>query len=475
MDTAILNTILFTFTNNSLDVIKDGAVGWSSEKINFVGKTKDLEKKNYEQLIDGKNHITMPGLINSHIHSGFSLLKGAAQDLPEIEWMNKGIGPFSKHLTKETRIFGSKIAVLEGIRTGTTTFTEYSASVSDLVENVFLPFKARVVPIETINEVVSDRTKLSPTDLYDLDSSKGEKGLKKAKGLYQSYQKEPIVHPSFGPQAVDMVTIETIEEICIESEKINCKFHMHIAQGERERIQIKKRFGNDKSAITVLDENNLLSKNLVAVHIHDSSKKEKELLIKNEVPMVGCPTCIVSVDGIVPPVAEFSKLGGIAGIGTDQSPGPNSHNMFQEIRQASLFSKIISSNPMTLPPWEVLLMGTAIGSQVLGLESSVGSLEVGKKADIITIDLQNANLIPYVFEPFKNFVPMLMYSTTGTEVDNVIINGKTILKDKKFVEIDEYKILNKANDLAEDLFKRGSSEWIKAQSKMVEYSKKGFI
>ncbi|MFW5953409.1 MAG: amidohydrolase family protein, partial [Candidatus Natronoplasma sp.] len=152
MDKAIIDTLLITFSDDGLGIIENGAVGIEDDEIVFVGKSDEIDLKKADKIIDGKDHVTMPGLVNAHTHTGSTLLRGGAQDVPEIEWMNKAIGPIAKHLTEKDRILGSKLGVIEGLRTGTTTFAEYKSDVKETVEQVYQPFNVRVAATETINE-----------------------------------------------------------------------------------------------------------------------------------------------------------------------------------------------------------------------------------------------------------------------------------------------------------------------------------
>ncbi|MFX0171169.1 MAG: amidohydrolase family protein [Candidatus Hodarchaeota archaeon] len=474
MDLAIINTWLMTFEGKGLSIIPNGALGIEEEKITFVGRTADLKYKEADQLIDGTNKITMPGLINAHTHTGLTLLRGAAQDLPEIEWMNKGIGPFTKYLNPEDVILGSKLGVLEAIKSGTTTLAEYTSSVSTLIREVYQPFDIRVVGIETINEVISDRTKMKPTELYEFDQSKGEVALQRANNAFKEFEGHELVSFMYGSQALDMISLDSLLHAKQQAYKSECKIHMHVAQGERERLQIKRRFGN-LSTVKVLENNKLLDITLIAAHIHDTTTEERSLLVDHGVSMVGCPTSISMIDGIVPPLGHYVQLGGKAAIGTDQAPGTGHHNLFHEMRIASILTKIINRDPTALPPWQSLMLATRGGAVVLGLENKIGSLSVGKQADIITIDLLRCNLAPVVTKPFRNFVPNLIYSTNGNEVDNVIINGQLIIKDNKFLNIDEIFIISEANKRAPEIYESAAEEWMKANSKMVEYSWKGYL
>ncbi|MHA1945663.1 MAG: amidohydrolase family protein [Candidatus Hodarchaeales archaeon] len=475
MDIAIYNTTLITMQGEGLGVILNATIGIQDGLITYLGKTDTINYKSADHIIDGTNHITMPGFINSHIHSGMTLLRGAAQDVPEIEWMNKSIGPFVKHMNKDDLIVGSKLGVLEGLRSGTTTFAEYANNVKDIVNSVYIPWGIRVVAIETINEVSRDRSRLKSTDLYEFDPDKGYVAFKRAKQIFRAYKDNSLVSSMFGPQALDMISIKLLKDIQKECRAKSSKIQMHVAQGERERLQIKGRFGKDMSTVKVLSTHDLLDSNLVAVHIHDTIPQERKLLVEKGVGMVGCPSSISMIDGIVPPIAHFRSLGGIAGLGTDQAPGPGHHNMVRELRTISLLSKVIKQDPTNLPAWEALKLGTVLGSHILDLDKKIGTLEVGKQADIITINLKKVNMSPVVFKPFYNFIPNLVYSMTGNEVDNVLIKGKFILKDSEFQGIDTEAIIIEVNRRASRVFDDAEDDWIQADSKIVEFHKKGFL
>jgi len=475
MKTAIVNTKLLTFQGEGLGIIDDGALSFSRGKIDFVGKSSDLKRDDVERTIDGKGHVTMPGLVNAHTHTSSTILRGGAQDVPEIEWMNKAIGPIARHLKKDDRILGSKLGVIEGLRSGITTFGEYTSDVDRSIEEVYVPFDVRVAATETINEVTSNKESLGPKDVYELDRDKGRRALKVTDRLYDKYDGEDLVKMMYGPQALDMVTEDTLKQVKEHAEKRSAKIHMHLAQGERERLQIKGRYGKEATTIKVLKESNLLDENLLAAHCHDTTQEEKEIMVENNVDMVGCPSSIAMIDGIVPPVSEFLELGGNVGLGTDQAPGPGTHNLFREMRTASILTKTKYKDPTKLPAWDTLRLGCIGGVSVLDWDDKIGSLEEGKSADIITVDLSKVNLTPSVDVPFHNFVPNLVYSATGFEVDNVFIAGKHIMRDGEFVKIDEKKVVKEAQERAVDLFKEAKDDWEEAESYLVDMTREGLL
>jgi len=462
VDLAIKDTTLITFKDEGPSVIKNGAVGVEMDKICFVGKTEDLDEENYTKIIDGSDHVTMPGLIDAHIHSGLSLLRGTAQDVPEIEWMDKALGPIVKHLEKSDFITGSKLGILEGLRSGTTTFGEFTSDLDETIEKVHKPFGTRVVGAETINEIVDKKG-----DIYELESS--DEQFQKADDLFDRYAQSDLIDITYGPQALDMVTLETLRKIKHEADEYDRCIHMHVAQGGRERKQIKSRYGC--STVEKLKEEEILQDNLLAAHCHDTTDQEKKTIVESETNMVGCPSSIATIDGIVPPIHRFLSLGGNACLGTDQIPGNGAHNIFREMRTISLLSKCLDGDPTALPAWKCLKIATKNGAKALGLKDKIGSLEEGKKADLITVDLKNTNLSPSVQRPFRNIIPNLVYSSTGMEVDNVFINGRKVLRDGKFISIDEERIKKEAEERAKKVLSEAEESWRRSDSKMVEYER----
>ncbi|MCH8108822.1 MAG: amidohydrolase family protein [Chloroflexi bacterium] len=475
MDIAIVNTWLITMRGGNLGIVEDGALGIDDGKISYVGPTQGFEYANAGRVIDGSNHVTMPGLVNVHFHSTMTLLRGGAQDVPEIEWMNRAVGPLSRHVTEDDQIVGSKLAVIEGLRSGTTTFAEYTGNVGRLVENVYLPFGARVVATETINEVVRDRAHLKPTDLYTFDPSIGETALQRAEDLFDKFQGEKLVKCMYGPHALDMMSMDLLKAVTDRAIKRGCGMQMHVAQGGRERLQIVGRYGEGMSTVKALHEHGLLGDFLIGSHCHDTDEAERELMAEAGVKMASCQSSISMIDGIVPPLAHYLDLGGQAGLGTDQAPGPGNHNMVREMRTASLLAKITYKDPTKLPAWKALELATIGGARVVGLDDKIGSLEVGKMADLITIDLNHPNLTPVVSRPFHNFVPNLVYSASGDEVDNVIIGGRLVMDKGRFPRIDEAAVMAEANTRARRILEDAEEDWRKAGSALVKSVDAGWL
>ncbi|MEF8843212.1 MAG: amidohydrolase family protein [Haloarculaceae archaeon] len=469
MDTAIVDTTLLTFADGSPGIVEDGAVGIAGDELVHVGPASEFDPGDADEVLDGSGLVTIPGLVDAHVHSKHTLLRGGAQDLPEIEWMNRGLGPLAAAATPDDRVAGARLGVLEATLAGATTVGEYADRVGDLVEEVYRPFGTRVVAIETINEVREDRSDLGPRDLYEFDRDRGEAALSRANALFEDYGDDPLVTPMYGPQALDMISPDLLERVHEAARERDARVHMHVAQGEREAIQIEERYGSEETTVSVLDDLGLLGPDLLAAHCHGTTPAERERMVEAGARMVGCPSSIAAIDGIVPPMADYADLGGTVGLGTDQAPGPGHHDMFRETRTAAILSKTDATDPTAMPAWEALSLATAGGARALGIEDRVGTLEVGKRADVITVDTTTPAVAPTVDRPFHTVVPNLVHSATGREVRDVFVGGERVVADREFLPADADAIVAEARERAAALFERGAEEWRAAGSELVEH------
>jgi 5-methylthioadenosine/S-adenosylhomocysteine deaminase len=473
LDAAVVDTTLLTFADGSPGAIDDGAVGIAGDEIAYVGPSDGLDDGRAGTVIDGTGLVTMPGLVDAHAHNRHTLLRGGAQDLPEIEWMNRGLGPLSAAATPEDRRAGARLGVLESVLAGATTVCEYAAEVGDLIEAAHRPLGVRTVAVETINEVREDRSDLGPRELYAFDRERGRAALDRANALADRVADDPLVTPMYGPQALDMISPDLLETVAADARERGARIHMHVAQGEREAIQIEERYGADETTVSALDELGLLGPELVAAHCHGTTGPERERLVEAGANMVGCPSSIAAIDGIVPPMADYRARGGTVGLGTDQAPGPGHHEMLRETRTAAVLSKTDAADPTAMPSWAALALATVGGARALGIDDRVGTLETGTAADLITVDLTAPATAPAVERPFHTAIPNLVHAATGREVRDVFVAGERVVADGGLRTADADAIVAEARERAVDLFDRASEDWRAAGSELVEHADAG--
>lgn len=469
----IKNGYIVTPRGPTFQVIKNGALVTQDDKIVAVGPTKKVVKEYQADIsIDATGKAVLPGLIDAHIHSPLSLLRGLAQDVAETEWMHKTVDPFSKHFTNELAIIGSRLTVVEALKAGTTCFCDYGAYMSDLVQHVYKDIGVRANVCSTINELGLQKREAGK--LYEFDRDIGEAKLKENLDLVEKWHGEldGRITCLFGPQAADMISKEFLVDIYDIAVERGLSIHMHIAQGGRERKQMTMRYG--KSTVALLKDLDLLGPHLIAVHCHDASLEELRFLSNSGATMVGCPGSIGMIDGIAPPIHDYLLSGGIASIGTDQCP-PTGHNMFLQLKYASILNKTKHQDPTVLPTSTVLRLPTINAAKCHGLESSIGSLEPGKKADVILLDIDRGHLVPLLQKPIRNIIPNIVLHATGSEVSTVIVDGKIIMEDREIKTIDERTVLKEAQSAAERLAERAEKDFIDADSTLVRLMKSGSL
>lgn len=473
VDLIIQNGHILTMEGKGVGFIENGAVAIKGNTIQGVG-TIDEIKSEYqaERVIDATNKLVMPGLIDAHIHTGIAIFRGVAQDMSN--WMQKGLWPFQKHLRAEESVIGSMVNIIEGIKAGTTTFCDYDGRMDLIVEN-YRKIGARARVAELVNEIPDNVGDLPVGELYPFDSSIGNTKLKRNLDLYKNHHEseDGRISVILGPHGPDMMSLELLNEIKAQGDKLNTKLHMHVAQGDREIDQMAKRYG--KRSIDFLDEHGFLNERLIAVHLTEATNEETALVAKRGAGMIYCAGSIGIIDGLVPPVYHFIQSGGTAGLGSDQAPGNNCNNMFNEMKFAAILNKVKVADPRVFNATMALRMATIEAAKVMGIDHEVGSLKKGKKADIIIVNLQDPSFFPIYTKPIRNIVPNLVYSARGHEVETSIIDGKVIMENRNILTIDEISTIENAQKVAEEIAVRSEKDILEAKSDILDMVTEGLL
>ncbi|OIJ11664.1 amidohydrolase [Anaerobacillus arseniciselenatis] len=469
----IKNAFVMTMEGKGVGMIENGAVAINGNMIEAVGGTEELTARySADRVIDAKNKLVMPGLIDSHIHTGLSIVRGVSQDMNH--WMQKGLWPFLKHVHEEDTVKGSLVNIIEGVKAGTTTFCDYDTSMNKLVEN-YVTVGARARVAEMVNEIPNDIGKIPVGELYPFDPTIGERKLQENITLMEKWHEKENgrITVMFGPHGPDMMSHELLLHTRELAIKYDTKLHMHLAQGDREIEQMVKRYG--KRSVQFLQDINYLDDRLITVHLTEATDEETAIVAKSGASMIYCAGSIGIIDGLVPPVMQFIEAGGVAGLGSDQAPGNNNNNMFNEMKFAAILNKVKRSDPTVFPAPLALRLATIEAAKSIGLDHEVGSLKKGKKADVIIVDLQHPNLSPIITSPIRNIVPNLVYSARGNEVETVLIDGEVIVEEGKLLTVNEEKAVKEAQKVAHEISVRATDDIILAESDLLKMMEEGYL
>ncbi len=421
-----------------------------------------------ERTIDAAGQVMLPGFVDAHMHTAYCLLRGLAQDT--AHWMMSGLGPFSRQLTSEAMDAGSRLAIVEAVRNGTTTLGDYGVNMDSACRFIQqIGARGRVTAL--IRE--ADARLYNPGELYEFDPALGRRQLDAALALFDAWHgaAEGRLSVLFGPQGPDFLRRDLLLEVRRLARERETRLHMHTAQGDRETAQIERRYG--QRPIAWLDSLGYLDQSLIAVHLTDASEDEAALVALRGASMVLCSGSIGIIDGIVPPARAFQQAGGSVALGSDQAAGNNCHNVFNEMKLTALFNKIRAADPEVMPAWRVLRMATIEGARAIGLGDQVGSLEEGKRADFILVDLRRPSMLPVLTMPMRNLVPNLVYSARGDEVSLVVVEGQIVLEHGRLQRVDEAAILDDAQRLAEPLVALAADDFACANGANAHFMREG--
>lgn len=425
MNILIENVKILTMADGEL--IKNGNIYIENEKIKKI--TNDKIDFSYDKKIDGKNYLAMPGFVNAHTHVGMSLFRNFSDDVELMTWLNEKIWPLEDKLIEQDVYWASLLSHAEMIMTGTTSFADMYYFEDQTIKAL---------------EKSKMRAQISRgLTLEDKDYTK----IKENIDLFKKYEnsQDGRINIAFGPHAVYTTDKNYLKEINKYAKKYKMPIHIHLSETKTENTDCMKRF--NQSPTEVFEECGIFENKTIAAHGVYLSDKDLDILSKYDVSVVHNPSSNLKLSsGFLDCTRVINKKINLA-MGTDSSASNNNLSMIKEISLTSLVSKY--NNPENLKSYDVLKMATINGAKALGLDDKIGSLEEGKLADIILIDLNNPNHTPQ-----NNLISSLPYSTFDKDVSYVIINGDLVYDDKKFVYLNEKEIIKNAEESFQKLRNR---------------------
>lgn len=425
MNILIENVKILTMADG--EVIKNGNISIENEKIKKI--TSDNIDFSYDKKIDGKNYLAMPGFVNAHTHVGMSLFRNFSDDVELMTWLNEKIWPLEDKLIEQDVYWASLLSHAEMIMTGTTSFAD------------MYYFEE-----QTIKALEKSKMRAQISRGLTLED-KNYKKIEENIDLFKKYEnsQDGRINIAFGPHAVYTTDKNYLKEINKYAKKYKMPIHIHLSETKTENTDCMKRF--NQSPTEVFEECGIFENKTIAAHGVYLSDKDLDILSKYDVSVVHNPSSNLKLSsGFLDCTRVINKKINLA-MGTDSSASNNNLSMIKEISLTSLVSKY--NNPQNLKAYDVLKMATINGAKALGLDDKIGTLEEGKLADIILIDLNNPNHTPQ-----NNLISSLSYSTFDKDVSYVIINGDLVYDDKKFVYLNEEEIIKNAEESFQKLRNR---------------------
>jgi 5-methylthioadenosine/S-adenosylhomocysteine deaminase len=416
-------TILTLDSKNS--IFETGFLCIRGDSISKIG-TGTPSSFNAEKIIDARGGLILPGLVNCHTHAAMSLFRGLADDLPLMEWLNNYIFPAERNMDAEFVYTGTLLALAEMILSGTTTFCDMY---------LFEDQVARAARKAGVRCLVGEV-------LYDFPSPNYgpvEKGLEYTESLIQKWHKDPLVSIAVEPHSLFTCSPKLLTASNELALKYKVPVIIHVAETLSEVSEIKEKYG--KTPVKYLDSLGLLGPHLIAdhcVHIEDADIKT---LAVNGVKVVHNPESNMKLASGIAPIPQMLSQGVTVGLGTDGCASNNNLDLFSEMDTAAKLHKVNTLDPTVMDALSVLKMATIHGARVLGLENVTGSLEVGKKADVIVIDTHKPHLTP-----MYNAASHLVYAARGNDVIHSIINGQPVMEDRELLTLDIAEIITQARE-----------------------------
>lgn len=412
------------------DLIEDGVIAIKDNLITYAGSKEGTPKIEAEKTIDASRTVATPGLINCHTHLAMTLFRGIAEDQPLKTWLTKTIWPLEAKLTSKDIYQGSLLGCLEMIKSGTTCFADmyfHEEKVAQAVQKAGL--RAVLAPglLETVNEDLAEET------------------LKQTIQLAKRWHKpSSTIKIQLGPHAVYTCSPDFLKRVRETATLHKIGIHTHLAESREMAEQIEKE--HNLTEVRLLDSIGFLGPDVLAAHCIHLSREDMQTLANLDVKVAYNPTANMKLAQGTARIPDLGKLGVTVGLGTDGPASNNTLDMLQNMKIAALLQKAQYRDPTVLPAKTIVEMATKSAAKALGLERILGSLEPGKRADIILIDFKKPHLTP-LHNPYASMV----YSANGNDVQTVIVDGKVLMENRQVKTLDEEEIMEKAQEAALNL------------------------
>jgi 5-methylthioadenosine/S-adenosylhomocysteine deaminase len=428
VDLLITNATIVTM-DGERHIIENGQIAVRGDTIYAIGGSllfvKGVQAK---QTIDAKGALVLPGFINGHTHVPMTLLRGLHDDVTLDDWLRKYIFPAeAKNVTEDFVRWGTRLAAAEQIRSGVTTFAD-------------MYYFEDVVAEET--KAAGMRGVLGETfiDFPAPDNKTNASMLEYTEKFLKRWQGDPLIHAAAAPHSIYTCSAKTLQDSAALARKYHAPILIHVAEMKKELDDSLKQ--NGLTPVQYLEKLGVLGPDVLAAHCIFVDEKDRKILADRQVGCVHNPSSNMMLASGVAPVVEERAAGIAVGLGTDGPAGSNNDlDLMEEMDLAAKLQKITKMDPRALGAKSVVEMATIEGAKALHMEKEIGSLEVGKKADIILISLEEPNAVP-----MYDIYAQLAYALKGSDVETVVIGGRIVMRDKKLLTLNEPEVLAKGRE-----------------------------
>ena len=415
--------------NQKSDVIKNAIVTLDGDKISYVGNDEDMFDKSADYAFDWSNRLLMPGFVNGHAHLSITSLRGLAEDLSLFDWLTHGLYPYQAAMNEEDSLIANYLGCCELIDSGVTCVADFDgfSPLNEVIQKTGLR--------ATLNFVYMDKF-LDQEGNSNVDIEQTIRNIKQ-----QQEKADNRITCTVGPHAPYSCS-ENLMSACSKiASQLGIGIHLHLSESTTEVEWAKKKWG--MSPVKKVDELGLLNDKTIAAHCVHLSEEDMNILSQRKVTVVHCPTSNAKLGNGVAPVREMMNRNITVCLGTDSAVSNNNLSILKEMTLAAILQNVRYGKAGIISAAEIVRMATSSGARCVGLQNQIGSIEVGKKADLITIDTGKVHL-----SPLNDVYASIVYSTIASDVDSVIIDGK-IVKDGKILTVDPEKIVSSAEKSAQ--------------------------
>ena len=412
-------------------VFSPGAVAISGSDIVDIGTPADIAARyTAAQTIDARDQVVLPGLVNTHGHAPMVMFRGLADDLALMDWLNKYIFPAEgKTVSPDMVRIGTKLAALEMIQSGTTTFTDMYYFEEEI---------AKATKEAGMRGVLGETVIQFPV----ADAKTPAEALARTETYIKAFKGDDLITPAVAPHSMYTLDADTLKATAALGRKYDVPVLIHLAETQDEVNTARKDHNNTPAGY--LESIGFWGPKTVAAHGVWVTDEDIAVLKRHNVGVSHNPESNMKLASGAAPVMKYLAAGVNLALGTDGAASNNDLDMFEAMRQASFLAKLSTGNPTAIPAQVALDMATIGGARALGLEQQIGSLEVGKKADLITVSMNAARQVP-----MYDAVSHLVYVTRGDDVRNTVVNGKVLMRDRKMLTLNEAEVLVQAKALAQ--------------------------